>query len=206
MRHSAIYTLFFALSVTGPSLADAEKPSPAAEAPPSTSHRAAPKANAQAPQVSTAFDVDKLSEQFLTHSTLGLALGEASGVSLSTQLDARQRVNALLGFSLQYPSLISQLDYNFHFFKWVPARDYGVELSFFAGAGLRLGLFETRPAYLRELPFALGARIPFGVIATLPPLPMELELNAAPGLDLSPNVRFHGEAALALRFQLQGFR
>lgn len=158
------------------------------------------------PQVSTGFDIDSVSQHLLSTSTVGLALGEASGVNLSSQLDARQRVNALLGFSLQYPSLITQLDYNFHFFKWVPAPDYGVNLSFFGGAGLRLGLFETRPVYLRELPFAIGARIPFGVVATLPPLPMELELSAAPGLDLSPNLRFHGEAALALRFQLQGLK
>ena len=102
--------------------------------------------------------------------------------------------------------MITELDYLYTLYSWIPDGNYGVALSVFAGGGLRLGFFEPRPPYLRELPFAVGAHAPFGLVARMPPLPMELVLSAAPGLDISPTLRFHGDASLAIRFYLDPTR
>ena len=150
--------------------------------------------------------LDRTTQAILRKSALGLQLGEATGLNLAYDIDKRQQLSALLGFSPVYRSVVSHLDYLYHFYKWVPDGDYGVALSVFAGAGLRLGFFEARPPYLREIPFALGAHVPFGLVVSMPPLPMELVLSAAPGLDISPELRFHAEANMAVRFYLDPTR
>ncbi|MFH1808157.1 MAG: hypothetical protein ABIJ09_05410 [Pseudomonadota bacterium] len=133
---------------------------------------------------------------------LGLELGEASGLSVGYRIRDAHQINGLVGFSPWFQSLVLRTDYAYHFLRWVPSRDYGVALSFFGGGGLRLGVFEPRPSYLRELPFAFGARAPVGVRATLPPLPVELDLTLAPGVDVAPELRFRMEGGLALRFHV----
>ncbi|MBN2358437.1 MAG: hypothetical protein JXR83_03230 [Deltaproteobacteria bacterium] len=130
---------------------------------------------------------------------LGLEAGEASGVSAGYSWSDRHQVNALLGYSAVFESLVVRTDYVFHFWRWSSPRQYGARLSVFGGAGGRLGLFEPRPRYLRETDFALGPRLPLGVVATMPPLPFEVVLTLAPGFDALPVVRPHVEAGLALR-------
>jgi len=133
---------------------------------------------------------------------LGLELGEASGATVGyTWLDNHE-VSGLFGYSLFYESLTLRTDYLYRFYRWVPARKYGVMLTFFGGAGARLGLFEPRPSFLREPRFALGARVPIGVAASMPPLPAELVATLAPGGDLIPTLRFRMEGAIGLRFYI----
>lgn len=134
--------------------------------------------------------------------TLGLELGESSGVSISYPLLADHEVGGFVGYSPYFQALAVRADYTYRFLDWVPLPGYGVNLTFFSGAGARLGLFEPRPVFSREIPFSLGARIPLGVAASVPPTPAELAVVVSPGLDVVPDVRFRLEAALALRFRV----
>lgn len=134
---------------------------------------------------------------------LGLEVGEASGVSAGYRWGDRHQVNGLLGYSLWQQSLVVRSDYVFHFWRWAAPPRFGAQLSVFGGAGARLGLFEPRPRYLRETDFALGLRLPLGVVGTLPPLPFEVALTLAPGLDAAPVARPHFEAGIALRLLMK---
>jgi len=135
--------------------------------------------------------------------SLGLELGDASGVSAGYRWGDRHQVNALLGYSLVQQSLVVRSDYVFHFWRWAAPPQFGAQLSAFGGAGGRIGLFEPRPRYLREADFALGMRLPLGVVATLPPLPFEVALTLAPGIDALPVLRPHFEAGIALRLLIK---
>lgn len=171
----------------------------AAPAPASKHSSSGPSSSGTSQQIKK---LDRTTRAILHKSAMGLQLGEATGINLAYDIDKRQQLSAVIGFSPVYRSVVTHLDYLYHFYSWVPDGDYGVALSLFAGGGLRLGFFEPRPSYLREIPFAMGGRVPFGIVASMPPLPMELVLSAAPGFDLSPELRFHGEASLAVRFFL----
>jgi hypothetical protein len=175
---------------------EAAAPEPRPEVSTSPAHSSASMKN-EAPRVAANSE-----KAHLLPLALGVEIGEGSGVSVGYLIRDRHEINGLVGYSMVLQSLVTRVDYAFHFWDWTPAPDYGVELAFYGGAGLRLGLFEPRPIFLREPKFALGARVPVGVVATLPPFPAELAINIAPGFDAIPEWRFHMEGGLSLRFRV----
>jgi len=111
--------------------------------------------------------------------SFGLQLGQPTGLTVQARLLERNTFVGSVAWDFFYRSLTFAADYRFSVYTLELVK-YDTEVSFFIGAGVRVGAFEPVKPYLRELPFSAGLRLPAGASLRLRPLPMEFTLAVSP--------------------------
>jgi len=121
---------------------------------------------------------------------LGLMLGEPSGVSVKSWLGQKSAfdIGAAWSLSGRDEALHLHADYLHH--SWFENRK---NLAFYYGLGGRVIFSDNAVA---------GVRVPFGLTYVFEGIPIDLFVEAAPLLDLSPNVDFAGNGAFGIRYYL----
>lgn len=121
---------------------------------------------------------------------LGLVLGEPTGVSGKMWLNRYSAIDAVVGFSFARETAFNlQLSYLVHKYDVIDP-DGGVA-PIYVGVGARL---KTE----NEMRF--GFRVPVGVEFIFDDVPMDLFFEAAPILDVAPEVTFSFSVAIGFRF------
>lgn len=120
----------------------------------------------------------------------GIMLGEPTGLSAKLWTGEAAALDAALAWSfVQEGRFYLHVDYQQHFDLGQP--DAG-RLLFFGGLGGKLYLGEE---------LALGARVPLGVLYELEPVPIELFLELAPGINIFPATVFDFGGGLGVRYR-----
>jgi len=125
--------------------------------------------------------------------SLGIILGEPTGLSGKWMMSSRTAVNGAAAWSLgQKDALHLHADYVFH--NFAVFRDDVDNLSLYYGIGGRLLLADKDNFF--------GARFPVGVEYTFSEIPLNAFFEFAPLLDLLPKTDFDLNAAVGVRYFL----
>jgi len=119
---------------------------------------------------------------------LGLMLGEPTGVSVKSWLGTKSAfdIGAAWSLSGRNEALHLHADYLYH--RWFKNRE---ALAFYYGMGGRVIFSDNAVA---------GVRVPFGLTYVLNGIPFDLFVEAAPIIDISPEVEFAGNGAFGVRY------
>lgn len=118
---------------------------------------------------------------------LGVMLGEPTGVSVKSWNSERTAFDIGGAWSLgRGEALHLHADFLWH--SWF---DDTEELAFYYGIGGRVIFTDDAHA---------GVRVPFGLNYVFRNVPFDLFVEAAPILDLTPDVEFAGNGALGIRY------
>ena len=119
---------------------------------------------------------------------LGLMLGEPTGVSVKSWLGTKSAfdIGAAWSLSGRNEALHLHADYLYH--RWLKNRE---ALAFYYGMGGRVIFSDNAVA---------GVRVPFGLTYVLNGIPFDLFVEAAPIIDISPEVEFAGNGAFGVRY------
>jgi len=121
---------------------------------------------------------------------IGVILGEPTGISAKYWVSTRNALDAGLAWSFRHKGYVHiHADYLWH----VPLKIEGVnQLAFYVGIGGRLGISSGSAL--------LGARIPIGLVYWPQSVPLDLFLEVAPILDLTPATEFSVNGGVGIRF------
>lgn len=123
--------------------------------------------------------------------SVGIILGEPTGLSAKQWLGEGASLDLAVAWSFTDPaSFYVHLDYQQHF------DDLDVdegELLWFVGGGAKLKVG-------RQL--NLGVRIPLGLVYEFAEVPLEIFIEAAPGMDVFPDVQVNGGGGMGVRYRL----
>ena len=121
---------------------------------------------------------------------LGVILGEPTGVSAKYWVSTRNAVDAGFAWSFRHKGFFHvHADYLWH----VPLNiETPQQFTFYVGIGGRLG-FSSGSAIF-------GARIPVGIVYWPHDIPLDIFLEVAPLLDLTPATEFTANGGIGVRF------
>jgi hypothetical protein len=120
---------------------------------------------------------------------IGAMLGEPTGVSIKSWFNEQAAFDVGAAWSIAgRESLHMHADYLRH--SWFEKND---QLAFYYGIGGRI-IFTDEAQ--------LGARVPLGLTYVFENVPFDLFLEAAPILDLTPDVELAGNGAVGIRYYL----
>ncbi len=123
--------------------------------------------------------------------SVGIILGEPTGLSAKQWLGEGASLDLAVAWSfLDTGSFYAHIDYQQHF------DDLDVdegELLWFVGGGVKLSAGQE---------LNLGVRIPIGLVYEFAEAPLEVFIEAAPGMDLFPAVQFNGGGGIGIRYRL----
>src|SRR6056297_2032250 len=119
---------------------------------------------------------------------LGLMLGEPTGVSVKSWFGTKAAFDMGAAWSLsgRDEALHLHTDYLYH--RWFENKK---NLAFYYGLGGRVIFSDNAVA---------GVRVPFGLTYVFKGIPFDLFVEAAPLLDVSPDVEFAGNGAVGIRY------
>lgn len=119
---------------------------------------------------------------------VGIMLGEPSGVTVKNWFNHRSAFDIGAAWSLtgRNEALHLHADYLLH--SWFPENN---GLAFYYGIGGRV-IFSDNPT--------VGVRIPFGLTYVFDSAPFDLFVEAAPIIDIAPDVEFAGNGAVGIRY------
>ncbi len=121
---------------------------------------------------------------------LGVVIGEPSGITGKYWLNQRAAFAGATAWSFRGNTTIHMhLDYARHNFEAITVNKGS--LAFFYGLGGRILIGDTD---------RIGVRIPFGLSYNFENDPLEIFLELAPILDLTPGTEFTGNSGLGLRY------
>lgn len=121
---------------------------------------------------------------------LGAIVGEPTGVSAKYWVSSRNALDAGLAWSFRHKGFFHlHADYLWH----VPLNvDVPQQFAFYVGIGGRLGIGSGSAL--------LGARIPVGITWWPRDIPLDVFLEIAPVLDLTPATEFSANGGVGIRF------
>ncbi len=123
--------------------------------------------------------------------SVGIILGEPTGLSAKQWLGEGASLDLAVAWSfIDTGSFYAHFDYQQHF------DDLDIDegdLLWFVGGGVKLSVGQQ---------LNLGIRIPIGLAYEFAEVPLEVFLEAAPGMDLFPAVQFNGGGGIGIRYRL----
>ena len=123
--------------------------------------------------------------------SVGIILGEPTGLSAKQWLGEGASLDLAVAWSfIDTGSFYVHIDYQQHF------DDLDIDegdLLWFVGGGAKLSVGQR---------LNLGFRIPLGLVYQFTDAPLEVFIEAAPGMDLFPAVQFNGGGGVGIRFRL----
>ena len=123
--------------------------------------------------------------------SVGIILGEPTGLSAKQWLGEGASLDLAVAWSfIDTGSFYVHLDYQQHF------DDLDVDegnLLWFVGGGAKLSVGQQ---------LNLGIRIPIGLVYEFDSAPIEVFIEAAPGMDVFPAVQFNGGGGIGIRYRL----
>ena len=121
---------------------------------------------------------------------LGIVVGEPTGISGKLWLNDTSAIDAAAAWSFRGDgSFYAHADYLFHVFDVFPVEKGFLPLFFGAGGMITL---ERDPQ--------LGVRAPLGIEYVFQSAPVEIFLEAAPGIGLFPATRFELSGGIGIRY------
>jgi len=122
--------------------------------------------------------------------SIGIMLGEPTGISAKQWIGGDSSIDVAVAWSfLGAGSFYAHADYQVHF------DDLDIDtgdLLWFVGAGVKTSISST---------FSLGLRIPLGLVYQFAEAPIEIFVEAAPGMLVFPAVTFNGGGGIGVRFR-----
>ena len=123
--------------------------------------------------------------------SVGIILGEPTGLSAKQWLGEGSSLDLAVAWSfIDTGSFYVHLDYQQHF------DDLDIDegnLLWFVGGGAKLSVGQQ---------LNLGIRIPIGLVYEFDSVPIEVFIEAAPGMDVFPAVQFNGGGGIGIRYRL----
>lgn len=121
---------------------------------------------------------------------VGIVLGEPSGLTAKLWLTESSALDGVAAWSFQDTgSFYFHADYLLHFHDLIPAEQGIVPLYLGAGGNLAL---QDNPH--------IGARVPVGIEYIFQEIPVEIFLEAAPGIGIYPETELQMGGGLGVRF------
>lgn len=120
---------------------------------------------------------------------IGIILGEPTGVSGKLWLNNVNAIDMAAAWSFNKGALRLQADYVTHFYKILDVPQG--KLPLYVGIGGHI-------TFANE--FGMAVRIPIGLDYMFPTVPLDVFVEAVPGLTLAPETKFYIAGGLGLRF------
>lgn len=120
---------------------------------------------------------------------VGIILGEPTGLSGKMWLNHVNAINAAAAWSFDKGALRLQADYVTHFFEFIDINSG--QLPVYIGIGGHL-------TFAKE--FSAAVRIPVGLNYMFDRLPIDVFIEAVPGLALAPSTEFYLAGGLGIRY------
>ncbi len=125
---------------------------------------------------------------------VGIIAGEPSGLSLKGYLSSQLAIDAIVAWSFVDDSLTLVGDVIYDFFD-IPVNTSKVTVPFYAGAGARIGFNAGKNDKTK-----VGIRIPVGVAVQWTQYPIEVFIEAGPGIEVAPETEFDISGGIGARF------
>jgi hypothetical protein len=133
-----------------------------------------------------------LSDNYVGKFGAGIILGEPTGVSAKYFLNDRMAVDAAAGWSLHDDSeFYMHGDLLFHSFDLIPVQSGRMPVYVGAGGFVRFRDDDDTQA---------GVRVPVGVSYMFEKAPVDIFVEFAPGIDLTPSTRADFTGGIGVRF------
>ena len=121
---------------------------------------------------------------------LGVILGEPSGLCFKTWIGHKAAIDGAIAWSFgDGDAFHFHVDYLFHDFDMFSARKG--DLVFYYGFGGRIKAQEKS---------RVGVRVPLGISYIFEKVPLDIFLELAPGIDLSPSTDFWIHGSIGFRY------
>lgn len=125
---------------------------------------------------------------------VGIIAGEPTGLSLKGYLTQQLGIDAIASWSFVEDAFTLIGDLTYDFFD-IPVGTSKVTLPFYAGAGVLVGFNAGK-----EDKTKVGVRVPIGVAVQWTTFPIEVFIEAAPGIELAPETEFDISGGVGVRF------
>jgi hypothetical protein len=122
---------------------------------------------------------------------LGLTVGQPTGLSLKVWFDRTSALEAIASWDFTQLSLFASADYHFVFPDVLRIQE--VNFPLFVGVG---GMTSIGPGSAVNI----GLRVPLGILFVFAKVPLEIQLEAVPGMYVFPATSFVPMGALAIRY------
>jgi hypothetical protein len=125
----------------------------------------------------------------------GIIIGEPTGISLKGWISSTSAVDAAIAYSfLKESSLHIHVDYLQHFYNVIDVSSG--KLPLYVGIGGRIKVKNNRS----NADDRIGVRIPFGIAYHFSGAPVDIFLEIAPLLDLTPKTSAYFNGGLGVRY------
>lgn len=125
----------------------------------------------------------------------GIIIGEPTGISLKGWISSTSAVDAAIAYSfVKERSLHVHVDYLQHFYNVIDVSSG--KLPLYVGIGGRIKIKNNRT----NLDDRIGVRIPFGIAYQFSGAPVDIFLEIAPILDLTPKTSAYFNGGLGVRY------
>lgn len=127
---------------------------------------------------------------------VGIIAGDPTGVTVKGYVSPRTAINGIASWSFIDDAFTLIGDVTYDLFE-IDTRLQPLSLPFYVGAG---GKFTANNKNTPGSDSSFGVRVPVGVAAQFKKIPLEISLEAGPGIELVPETEFDITGGIAARF------